>query len=149
MFLMKALLTFFVLFIAIAAQSQASNLGNDSLIQPAELAKSLQSKSAKPLIFNVGPRMLYQQAHIAGAEYIGAGSDPAGIEALKTRVKSVPKTRAIVLYCGCCPWEHCPNVEPAYKQLRSMGFTNVKVLYIAHNIGTDWVYAGYPTVKGQ
>ena len=30
-----------------------------------------------------------------------------------------------------------------------MGFTNVKVLYIADNFGTDWVYKGYPTIKGQ
>lgn len=147
---MKKLLALIAtVFFSLAAFAQASSIEKDRLIQPSELAKSLQSKSAKPLIFNVGPRMLYQQAHIEGAEYIGAGSDLSGIEALKTRVKSVPKTQAIVLYCGCCPWEHCPNVEPAYKQLRSMGFTNVKVLYIAHNIGTDWVYVGYPTVKGQ
>jgi hypothetical protein len=30
-----------------------------------------------------------------------------------------------------------------------MGFTKVKVLYIADNFGTDWVDKGYPSVKGQ
>jgi hypothetical protein len=28
-----------------------------------------------------------------------------------------------------------------------MGFSNVKVLYIANNFGTDWLDKGYPTVK--
>jgi hypothetical protein len=30
-----------------------------------------------------------------------------------------------------------------------MGFTNVKVLYIADNFGTNWVDKGYPTAKGE
>jgi hypothetical protein len=30
-----------------------------------------------------------------------------------------------------------------------MGFTNVKVLYIAHNIGDDWVNKGYPVERGK
>jgi hypothetical protein len=30
-----------------------------------------------------------------------------------------------------------------------MGFTNVKVLYIANNFGADWVEKGYPVAKGQ
>jgi len=30
-----------------------------------------------------------------------------------------------------------------------MGFTNVKVLYIADNFGADWVDKGYPTAKGE
>jgi thiosulfate/3-mercaptopyruvate sulfurtransferase len=140
-------LLFITLVSAVFAQEKA--IENDHLIQPAELANLLQSKAPRPLILNVGPRLLYEQAHIDGAEFIGAASDPNALEALKTRVKSLSKKQSIVLYCGCCPWSHCPNVEPAYKQLRSLGFTEVKVLFIAHNIGTDWVYLGYPTVKGK
>jgi hypothetical protein len=30
-----------------------------------------------------------------------------------------------------------------------MGFTNVKVLYIADNFGKDWVDKGYPVAKGN
>jgi thiosulfate/3-mercaptopyruvate sulfurtransferase len=128
----------------------ASGLGTAQLITPAELARVLQSpKEPKPLILNVGPRMLYAQAHIPGAEYIGAGSEPQGIQQLRARVKSLPRRAFIVLYCGCCPWIHCPNVFPAYKELAGLGFTNVKVLYIADNLGTDWVYKGYPTVRGN
>jgi hypothetical protein len=46
------------------------------LINPEELVAILQSpKAEKPLILNVGPHLLYMQAHIPGSEYIGAGSD--------------------------------------------------------------------------
>jgi thiosulfate/3-mercaptopyruvate sulfurtransferase len=122
--------------------------GSPQLITPEGLVKLLQSSTApKPLILSVGPRMLYLQAHVPGAEYIGPGSDAHGIEQLRTRVKSLPRDQFIVLYCGCCPWGHCPNVRPAYKELESMRFTKVKVLYIADNFGADWVYKGYPTDK--
>ncbi len=137
---------------AIAQSSQAPaelSPGSPQLITPEELVNVLQSGDAKPLILNVGPWLLYRQAHIPDAEYIGAGSEKEGIETLRTRVKSLPHNKAIVLYCGCCPWGHCPNVRPAFKELSTMGFTNVKVLYIADNLGTDWVYKGYPTIKGQ
>jgi len=120
-----------------------------ALIQPQELAAILSSKQPKPVILNVGPRMLYAQAHIPGADYIGAGSEESGRQALRNRVKNVSKKQFIVLYCGCCPWSHCPNVHPAYKELFDLGFHNVKVLYIANNLGADWVDRGYPTVRGQ
>jgi len=116
------------------------------MMSPAELNQLL--KSTKPLILYVGPRSLYDQAHIAGAEYIGAGSTPEGIEALKSRVAALPKDMLIVVYCGCCPWDKCPNVHPAYKQLRNLGYTNVRVLYIGHNFGADWVDKHYPTQRG-
>ena len=134
------------------AQTAASQLapGSAQLIAPEDLVKILQSaNAAKPLILNVGPRMLYLQAHIPGAEYIGPGSDARGIEKLRARVKALPRDRFLVLYCGCCPWSHCPNVRPAYSELHAMGFTKVKVLYIADNFGTDWVYKGYPSVREQ
>ena len=134
------------------AQSIASDLapGSAQLINPEDLVKILQlPKGEKPLILNVGPHLLYMQAHIPGSEFIGAGSDPQGIESLRRRVKPLPHNAFIVLYCGCCPWGHCPNVRPAYNDLHKAGFSNVKVLYIADNFGTDWVNRGYPTVKGQ
>ena len=53
------------------------------------------------------------------------------------RMASVSKTKFIVLYCGCCPWDRCPNLGPAYKQLHDAGFSNVNVLYLANNLGTN------------
>ncbi len=129
----------------------SSLLGGPDLMNPDKLVAVLrQPKGAKPLILNVGPRLLFVQAHIPGAEFIGPpGSEPQALQVLRNRVKGLPKNKAIVLYCGCCPWSVCPNVEPAYRELRKLGFTNVKVLYLANNLGVDWVYKGYPTVKGQ
>jgi hypothetical protein len=124
--------------------------GGAALIGPEELVKVLQASGGqKPLILNIGPRMLYAQAHISGAEFIGAGSDPATMQLLRDRLKDLPRNTFVVLYCGCCPWERCPNVEPAYRELRRLGFIKAKVLYIANNIGTDWVSKGYPTTRGQ
>jgi len=119
------------------------------LITPTDLAKELQSAKQKPLILYVGPRTLYLQAHIPDAEYIGTGSADTAQEKLRDRVKSLPKNSAIVLYCGCCPWSHCPNVHPTYQLLLSLGYTNVKVMYVATDFGTDWVNKGFPVAKGK
>ncbi len=122
--------------------------GSSELIRPEELAKALQS-SAKPIVLNVGPRVIYVQAHIPGAEYIGPTAKPEGLEKLRARAASLPRDSFLVIYCGCCPWEHCPNIRPAYKELKEMGLTSLKVLYIANSFGSDWVEKGYPTAKGE
>lgn len=145
---MKRTLLLFALLLPLSVLAQFVAT-EPALIQPQELAAILNSKQPKPLILNVGPHMLYAQAHIPGAEYIGQGADESGRQALRDRVKKVPKKQFIVLYCGCCPWSHCPNVNPAYKELSELGFRNVKVLYIANNLGADWVDRGYPTERGQ
>jgi hypothetical protein len=136
---------------ASAARAQsAAEVGVDQghLIQPAELAEILRSpRASKPLLLYVGFRVLYEQAHIPGAEYVGAPSEPAGLSRLRERVKALPREAAIVLYCGCCPWSRCPNVKPAYAALAAMGFKNAKVLWISDNFGVDWVDKGYPVAR--
>lgn len=145
-----AILISLVLLTASVAFSQASSIPSSDLIQPEELAKVLQSpKAGKPLLIHVGFHVLYLQAHIPNSEYFGPGSDPAAVERLRARVKSLPKDKFIVIYCGCCPWDHCPNIKPAHDALRAMGFTNVKTLYVADNFGTNWRDKGYPTAKGE
>jgi len=114
------------------------------LIRPEEFVKVLRSTELKPLILNVGPQMLYRQAHIPQTEYIGDGSSEQGRERLRQRVQPLPRNAAIVLYCGCCPWAHCPNVKPAYAELERLGFTNVKVLKVDNDFGADWIEKGYP-----
>jgi thiosulfate/3-mercaptopyruvate sulfurtransferase len=139
-----------LMLLSLCAFAQASDPLTQAEITPQALVRILQSNQrSKLLILNVGPRVLYAQAHIEGSEYIGAGSDPRGIELLRQRVKSLPKNKQIILYCGCCPWDRCPNVRPAFIELMKLGFTNVKVLYIANNIGADWVDKGYRTTRGQ
>ena len=112
-----------------------------ALIQPSDLASRL---SAKPAIFQVGPHVLYRSKHIAGAQFAGPGSTPTGIALLKSAVDKLPRDREIVLYCGCCPWDKCPNIQPAIDTLKQMGFTHVKALYIAQNFKADWIDKGYP-----
>ena len=131
-------------------ESSAFSIPEKQLIQPAELNRMLSAKSGeKPLMFQVGSRVLFEQAHIAGSEYTGPGSQQAGLDQLKKRVASLPKNKSIVLYCGCCPWNRCPNVGPAFKLLQGLGFTQVKVLYFANNFGTDWAEKGYPVARGH
>jgi len=129
---------------------QATSIPNSRLIQPEDLVKILESpKGEKPLMIQVGSHVLYAQAHIPGSEYIGPASREVGLGELRKRVESLPRGKFIVLYCGCCPWSHCPNVKPADDLLQSMGFTNLKVLYIADNFGANWVEKGYPVAKGE
>jgi len=129
---------------------QASSIPTTQLIKVEDLVKLVQGpEQQRPLILQVGPHVLYQQAHIPGSEYIGAASTPEGLQNLRKRVEGLPRTRFIVLYCGCCPWGHCPNVKPAYDALVAMGFNNAKVLYIPTNFGADWVDRGYPVAKGD
>ena len=129
---------------------QASAIPTSRLINPDELVKILQSsKGEKPLMIQVGSHVLYAQAHIPGSEYIGPASNESGLQQLRKRVESLCRSKFIVIYCGCCPWSHCPNIKPADDALRAMGFTNVKVLYIADNFGADWVNKGYPVAKGE
>lgn len=136
--------------ISTALAFQASQIATSHLVNPDELVKILQSSKAdKPLLIHVGSHVLYAQAHIPGSEYIGPASDANALQRLRARVESLPRNKFIVIYCGCCPWTHCPNMKPADDALHAMGFTNVKSLYIADNFGTDWVDKGYPVAKGE
>jgi hypothetical protein len=55
--------------------------------------------------------------------------------------------RPAVVYCGCCPYEHCPNVRPAVAVLKEMKFTNFKLLNLEKNIKTDWLDKGFPAAN--
>ena len=128
-----------------APPSSALSIPASVLLQPEELNRLLHTPGAeKPLILQVGSRVLFAQAHIPRSEYVGPGSQDAGAQVLRNRVVNLPRKTFIVIYCGCCPWNRCPNVGPAYKLLLDMGFTRVKVLYIADNFGADWVNKGFP-----
>lgn len=117
-------------------------------VQPAELADLLSKPGDKPLLLHVGFNKLYQQAHIPGSEYLGPTSETDALTRLEQRVASTPRSTAIIIYCGCCPWERCPNVKPAYRALHDLGFTNLRVLFITKDFGTDWAEHGYPVAAG-
>jgi thiosulfate/3-mercaptopyruvate sulfurtransferase len=118
--------------------------GDLPLIQPKDLAAQLRSESAKPVIIQVGPNVLYRSHHIVGAVYGGPGSKPEGLDVLKAAVKDLAHDRDIVIYCGCCPWDRCPNIKPSLELLKQLGFTHVKAMYSETNFKTDWIDPGYP-----
>jgi thiosulfate/3-mercaptopyruvate sulfurtransferase len=128
----------------------AASIPATYLVQPADLAASLQAGSRdRPLILQVGAHVLFVQSHIPGSEYVGPGEESSGLETLRDRVAKLPRETPIVIYCGCCPWSHCRNIAGAYEQLRRLGFTGVKVLYLEYDFGSNWVDRGYPVAEGE
>ena len=128
----------------------AFSIPKTQLMQPAELNRLLHARGAhKPLVLQVGFRMLFEEAHIPGSEYIGPAARPEGLNQLRERVQPLARSTFIVIYCGCCPWNHCPNMGPAFHLLQSMGFTHVRALYLPDNFGADWVDKGYPAERGK
>lgn len=133
-----------------AHAQDAAQIPTAALIQPAQLATLERSSTGeKPIVLQVGSRVLYEEAHITGSLYAGAAGEDSGLQSLRQRTEKMNRKQSVVLYCGCCPWSHCPNIEPAYALMHSLGFNHLKVLYIANNFGTDWVAKGYPTEKGK
>lgn len=126
-------------------QEAASNpWAAGELLQPSELAQAMQSDHA-PIILSVAFPVLYRGRHILHAINAGPTSKPEGIEALKNAVANLPKDADIVIYCGCCPMVKCPNIRPAYRTLKELGFTHVRVLSLATNFHEDWASKNYPS----
>ncbi len=142
----KTLLSFLPMVIIIFASfslKQTEPWKPDQLMPPADLAAILNNSTAtKPLIISIGPDAL-----VMGSIDIGPANDKGNLIKLKQLLAKDTKDRSIVIYCGCCPFEHCPNIRPAFTLLNEMKFTNHKLLALQHNIKIDWINKGYPTVK--
>ena len=114
---MKIIRNVFFAFLFICAQNanaqNPQNWTSQQLIQPSELAPVLKTKNV-PVIFSVGPA-----ATIPGSIEIGMVKEKTNLEKFKKQLSSLPKNSKIVVYCGCCPYEHCPNVRPAIEVLRN------------------------------
>ena len=131
-----------VIFFSLAL-SAAEPLTDADLLQPQQVSSTLKGF----LVIHVGFEALYHAAHVQGSVYAGPASKAEGLEALKREVAGQPRMREILLYCGCCPWDKCPNIRPAVALLRQMGYTNVKAMMVPVNLKSDWVDKGYPTDK--
>jgi hypothetical protein len=116
-------------------------------VQPADLAKEMAGKSA-PTVLCVGFQRLYTAGHIKGARYHGTGGNADGLAEIKKWAKSLPRSTNLVIYCGCCPMENCPNIRPAFLALREMGFASLRVLILPDSFAVDWVEKGLPYDKG-
>jgi hypothetical protein len=113
------------------------------LLQPAALVQAIHAGKA-PILLSVAFPVLYRGRHIVNAINAGPTSTPDGIEALKKAVASLAKDADLVIYCGCCPMVKCPNIRPAYRTLKDLRFTHIRVLDLPTNLHTDWVSKDYP-----
>ena len=113
----------------------------NQLIEPNDLATQIESQNTlQPLLISVGPGGL-----IKGSVEVGPAKEKANLDKLKQLLAKEKKDRDIVIYCGCCPFEKCPNIRPAFMLLNNLKFTNHKLLNLPHNIKIDWIDKGYPT----
>ena len=112
------------------------------LESPENLAQIINDPKAKqPILFSIGPG-----AMIKGSIDIGPAKDSANLAKFKQQLDHLSKDANIVIYCGCCPFEHCPNIRPAFVLLNQMNLTHHKLLNLEHNIKIDWINKGYPVI---
>lgn len=115
----------------------------DQLMAPADLARVIADPQAKqPYVFCIGPG-----AVIKGSIDMGPSRDSANLNKLRQQLSKLPKDATVVIYCGCCPFVHCPNIRPAFRLLTEMKFTHPLLLNLEHNIKTDWIDKGFPVIK--
>jgi len=144
------------LILAMLASGAARAADNMRPWTPAELVSAQQLNSQLPavkagkiVLIHVGFFMMYKLGHIPGSQYAGAASKTEGLATLEKLVAKLPHNQQIVIYCGCCPWDDCPNIRPAFRALKEMGFTNLKALDIPERLGNDWTAKGFPVAKGE
>ena len=114
----------------------------NQLMEPSVLAATINSNKDLPVIYNVGPGAI-----IPHSIDLGMADEKENLERFKQAVSKLPKETNIVIYCGCCPFDRCPNVRPAIDVLKQMKFTNYHLLNLPQNIKADWISKGYPTIK--
>jgi thiosulfate/3-mercaptopyruvate sulfurtransferase len=122
---------------------------SQTVVPEAFAAEISTANAAKPTIVYVGFRPLYEGAHIPGASFHGATGKPEGLADLKAFAEPLSRDTNLVIYCGCCPLEKCPNIRAAYTALKDMGFTHLRVLLLPTDFHTDWIAKGYPVEKAQ
>ncbi len=124
------------------SQSKPQNWTPEQLEQPADLAKVIKENKDLPVIINIGPGAIIPHSIDAGM-----ASENGGMEKFAKIISKLDKNEKIVIYCGCCPFDHCPNVRPAIDELKNKGFTNYYLLNLPSNINKDWISKGYPVNK--
>ena len=115
----------------------------NQLLSPVILANIINTPNAhQPIIYSIGPGAI-----IKGSIDIGPTGEKGNLQKLKLQLSKLPKDADIVIYCGCCPFERCPNIRPAFQLLNDMKFMNHKLLALRKSIKADWMDRGYPIVK--
>lgn len=126
-------------------QEKQEPWSEEQLMEPAELAGTLKADDKDtPVIISLGAGNI-----IGNSKDTGPSGEKEGLQNLRNEVKDLPRDTDLVIYCGCCPFEHCPNVRPAFSLLNEMGFENHKLLNFRDNIKVDWIDKGYPVSRQQ
>ena len=135
-----------VLFAATIAFSSFKQTAGDEpwtigqLMAPADLVNLINNPHAqKPIVFSIGPGAI-----IKNSVDIGPVKQKKYLQKLKQELGKLSKDADIVIYCGCCPFNVCPNIRPAFSLLNKMKFTHHKLLNLPKNIKVDWIDKGYP-----
>lgn len=121
-----------------SAQLQSNPWTKTQLMEPSVLANMIE-KGQKIRIYNIGV-----VEDIKGATHLGAASEKLNVEKLSKALKGLPKNEAIVVYCGCCPMDKCPNIRPAFQLLKDQKFTKAYLLNLTVNLKSEWISKGYP-----
>jgi thiosulfate/3-mercaptopyruvate sulfurtransferase len=114
-----------------------------------DLVKELSDARTAPTVVFVGFQRLYTAGHIKGAQFYGSGGNPESLKGIQTWATTLPKTTSLVIYCGCCPMERCPNVRPAFTALHELGFAKLRVLVLPTSFEADWAEKGYVYERGK
>jgi thiosulfate/3-mercaptopyruvate sulfurtransferase len=112
----------------------------EQLMDPEKLVAILKDpKAKKPVIINTGT-----MRNIKTALKYGPVSDYKGFDQFKAESAKIGKDKEIVIYCGCCKMDHCPNIAPAFEHLQKNGYSKIKILNLKEDLVFDWVNKGYP-----
>lgn len=130
---------------ALAAPGADVPWSAQDLVEPATLAARLNSHEHNlPTILNIGA-----VEDIKGAYHIGPVNKPENLARLQSYARSLTTATPVIIYCGCCPFARCPNIRPAYLQLKKLGFTHVMVLNLRVNLKTNWIAKNYALANGK
>ncbi len=138
----KYLIIIWIIFCAV--QLKAQKIGDwkmKQLITVEDLVQKTSSESANKnlVILNTGP-----VEDIPGAINIGPVENQKYIDKLAAVLDTIPTTKEIVIYCGCCPLAVCPNLKPAYDMLKKRKYKSYHVLLLEHDLQEDWIDKGHP-----
>ena len=131
------------------AQNSSNPWSDSQTVQPADLNKELADAKTAPVVLFVGFQRLYTAGHIKAAQYHGTGGSPDGLAQIKAWAAPLPRSTNLVIYCGCCPLERCPNIRPAFTALHDLGFSKLRVLILPTSFQVDWADKGLPYEKAQ
>jgi hypothetical protein len=133
----------------LAAKGSAASALALPFYAPAELAARMaEVQSGKLVVVHVGRASLFRGQRIPGASHAGDASTPAGRESLLAVLRALPSSTPAILYCGCCPLDHCAFIRPAEEAVRALNRARTFVLELATNFDRDWVDKGYPVARG-